>query len=650
MTAALLALIDDPEIDTAGLCAHMPAPDFPGGAQILSSAAELMQVYETGQGPISVRGEFTTETINRKKHIVVTSIPYALDRSKLIERIAQLIIGKKVPQIQDVRDGSTTDTRIVLELKRGADPEVAMAYLFKHTPLQSNFHVNLTCLVPQGEEGAEVSGPARLSLKAMLRHFLEFRLEVVTRRLQFELRKLLARIHILEGFEVVFDLLDEAIAIIRASDGKKDAATRLMARFPLDEIQTEAILELKLYRLAKLEIDLIRKELAEKRAEAARIQALLADVAGRWDLVRSELLEIADAHGDERRSKLVGPQAAVEVNAEAYIIKERTWVIVSRQGRVKRQGGFSDLAAIRVPEGDEVAWAIRTDTRKTVTFFTNRGRAYVQRVADIYSTTGFGEPLQTTFSFADKEQVVGVIAHDPDVLPAPAQAEGADAGAQELAAAATADAPAADAPAVEASAEPEEEAEATDADGASDPHQVHAVAASRQGKIVRFPIAGHADISTKNGRKFMSLGGEEDAVLAVFLVTGEENIALATERGRVLIFAVSEVPARSGAARGVNAIKLDPKDRVLGFALATRKRQGLRTWTGRGREFIVRETLFKPTSRGGKGTVVVKQGRLERCEWPAIVLAPGLEPEEELEDRELEEDDEPAGPEGSGDG
>ena len=601
VTAALLALIDEPDLEVADLCRHLPAPDFPGGGEILTSAEDLRQVYETGQGPVTVRGEFTTEVIHRKRHIVVTSIPYALDKSKLIERIAQLIVAKKVPQLQDIRDESTDDIRIVMELKRGADPKVAIAYLFKHTPLQANFHVNLTCLVPQRVDGAdgevEVAGPARLSLKELLRHFLDFRLRVVTRRLQFELRRLEARIHILAGFEVLFDALDEAIALIRASDGKKDAARRLMARFPLDEIQTEAILELKLYRLAKLEIDLIREELAAKKAEAARIRALLADEPGRWDLVRDELLEIADAHGDPRRTKLIGPQAAVEVDEKAYIIRERTWVIASRQGRVKRQGGFSDLASIRVPEGDEVGWAVRTDTTKTVTFFTNRGRAYVQRVADIYSTTGFGEPLQTSFSFQDREQIVGVIAHDADVLP-----------------------------------------ERTEETGP----EVHAVAASREGKIVRFPVEGHADISTKNGRKFMSLGGADDAVLAVFLVSGDENVTLATEQGRVLIFAVSEIPARSGAARGVNAIKLSGPDRLLGFSLATRKRQGLHTWTSRGREVIVRETSYKPASRGGKGVEVIKQGHLERCEWPAIVLAPGLEPDEEdgFEGDEGFEDDE----------
>jgi DNA gyrase subunit A len=610
VTNALLALIDDPEADLERLCELLPAPDFPGGGEILSSAEELRRVYETGQGPVIMRGQFTTETINRKKHIVVTSIPYALDKTKLIERIAQLIMGRKVPQIQDIRDESTDDVRIVMELKRGSDAAVAMAYLYKHTPLQSNFNVNLTCLVPStegdGEDEGERLTPARLGLKTMLRHFLDFRFEVVTRRLNFDLRRLRARIHILEGFEVVFDALDEAIALIRASDGKKDAAKRLMDRFPLDEVQTEAILELKLYRLARLEIELIRSELADKRAAAARIEALLADEDGLWGVVRSEVLEIADAHGDERRTKVVGPQAAVEVDAEAYIVKERTWVIVSRQGRVKRQRGFSDLAAIRVPEGDEVGWAIRTDTTRTVTFFSSRGRAYVQRVADIYSTTGFGEPLQTSFSFADKEQIIGVVVHDPDVLPVPL-----------LAAPLVAD---------------DQTVLAEDTEPPSDVDPVarhHAIAVSRQGKIVRFPVSAHADVSTKNGRKFMSLGGDEDAVLGVSLTSGEENVTLATERGRVLLFAVSEVPARAGAARGVNAIKLAPKDRVLGFQLAVRKREGVRVWTHRGREVIVRETSYRPAARGGKGTIVMKQGGFERCEWPPVVLAPGMEPEDD---------------------
>ena len=200
-----------------------------------------------------------------------------------------------------MKDVSTEDVRIALEMKKDADEKMVMAYLFKHTPLQINFAVNLTCLIPT--ENAEVGRPERLDLKQILWHFLHFRLEVVTQRLEHELAALKKRIHILEGFEKVFDALDEIIRIIRKSDGKADAAEKIMKRFELDAEQTDAILELKIYRLARLEILIIRNELEEKRKRARQITALLKDEDSRWKLVRDELEEIQQKYGDKRRTR-----------------------------------------------------------------------------------------------------------------------------------------------------------------------------------------------------------------------------------------------------------------------------------------------------------------------------------------------------------
>ena len=200
--------------------------------------------------------------------MLITSIPYGIEKDALVARIGELIGKGQVPQLTNVKDLSTDDVRISLELRPGANVDAAMAYLFKNTPLQTNFNVNMTCLLPS--VGAEVAVPARLDLKAMLLHFLDFRLEIVTRRLKHELENLLRRIHILEGFAIVFDHLDEAIRIIRASDGKPDAAPKLMDRFGLSDLQADAILETKLYRLGKLEIKDILDELAAKRGPGRR--------------------------------------------------------------------------------------------------------------------------------------------------------------------------------------------------------------------------------------------------------------------------------------------------------------------------------------------------------------------------------------------
>ena len=591
---ALVSMIDDPLVDAESVCRHVRGPDFPTGGEILSSAEEIRNVYMTGQGPIKLRGTYTTEINNRKKCVIISSIPYGVNKSTLIEKIAQHIINRSVPQIVDVRDESTDDIRIVLELKRGAEPQIAMAYLYKNTPLQQNFHVNLTCLIPT--DVPEVSAPARLGLLEVLRHFLDFRMDVVTRRLRHQLGKLETAIHRLEGFEIVFDALDELIALIRASEGKADAARKIMARFGLDEEQTDGILELKLYRLARLEILLIQRELAEKRAEADRIRGLLRSEEARWAMVRSELIELRDAYGDPRRTRLTGPVTEQNFDPEAYIVRERTWVIISRHGRIKRQKGFSDVAAIRVPDGDEVGWVVRTDTTHTVTLYTQLGSAYTLRVDDISATTGYGEPVQSAFNFKDGERIVGISTSDPKVVRVCEEAD--------------------------ASLAPD------------DPRPPFAVALTQGGKASRFAIASHFDVSTKNGRRYMSVS-KSDAVLAVYLCSGDEHIALATEKGRAMLFRADEIPPKSSAIMGVNAIKLTTGDRILGFALTVRKRQGLTVWTNRGRELVVRETSYRPVRRGGKGSVVLQMGSLTKCESPLVVLQP---PKEEEERSDMEGD------------
>src|SRR6058998_3059174 len=299
---ALVKLLDNEDIGNAQLSRYIKGPDFPTGGQILNSAEELKQIYRTGSGTIRLRGTWDIGPETRStKTIYVESIPYTVNKAQLVERIAEVVIGRKLPQLLDVKDLSTEDVRIAIEMKKDADEKMIMAYLFKHTPLQINFPVNLTCLVPT--ESPDVGRPERLDLKQILWHFLHFRLDVVTRRLEHELAALKKRVHLLEGFETVFDALDEIIKIVRKSDGKADAAEKIMARFELDADQTDAILELKIYRLARLEILVIRNELEEKRKRVRQITALLHDEDGRWKLVRTELEQVRKLYGDKRVDK-----------------------------------------------------------------------------------------------------------------------------------------------------------------------------------------------------------------------------------------------------------------------------------------------------------------------------------------------------------
>ena len=371
---ACLAIIDsDEELSAKQLLKYVKGPDFPTGGELLASKQELAAIYETGSGSLKLRGEWEHvpgEKRGDNDFIVLTSMPYAIERHVVVERIAEAVMKRKLPMVLDVRDESTAEVRVVLELKRGTDPSLVMAYLYKNTPLSTNVSFNLTCLVPT-EDGA--LAPERLGLFEMLRAFLEFRFETITKRLEYELSKLLARIHILEGFEIIFDALDQAIKIIRQSDGRADAATKLKGRFGLSDLQADAVLDLRLYRLAKLEILAIQRELAEKRAQAKKIQGLLQSEKKRWALVRDELVEVKAKYADKRRTKVEKSPDELEYDEEAFIVEEDATVILMASGWVKRVGRIPDVNKTRMREGDRVLSAAVGSTRAAVAFFSNQG-------------------------------------------------------------------------------------------------------------------------------------------------------------------------------------------------------------------------------------------------------------------------------------
>ena len=333
-----------------------------------------------------------------------------------------------MPLIESVTDLSTEDICVELELKKDADPDKVLAYLYKNTPLQTNFNVNMTCLEPtEGDVGA----PARLGLKEILWHFLHFRLEVVTRRLENELAALDRRIHILEGFVIVFDALDEIIRIIRRSEGKEDAAQKIMKRFPADEggldaEQTDAILELKLYRLARLEINLIQDELKGKKKRAREIRRLLKEdvqdtnSSGRWNIVRDELNQLlkdfAKRPEGKRRTTVLGEVDDAEYSEEDFIVDEDCYVMLTADGWVKRQREIKDPAKSRIREGDRILAVVVGSTRATIGFFSSFGACYTARFADIPASTGYGDPIQKLFKMKDGEKIVAALSFDPRVI------------------------------------------------------------------------------------------------------------------------------------------------------------------------------------------------------------------------------------------
>jgi DNA gyrase subunit A len=574
---ALVALIDTPTLAIEDVVPKLIAgPDFPTGGEVLNDAESLREIYTSGRGSIEMRGTWQLEEEGRRRQVVIDSIPFALNKATLISDIADHVRQGKVPQIVDVRDESTEEIRIVLELRKGADPEAAMAYLYRRTSLLSRFHVNLTALVPTDDP--QLARPERLDIVQMLRHFLDFRFEVVTRRLRYDLEELLRRIHILEGFEKVFDALDEAIRLIRESTGKDDARTRLMDRFELDHEQAEAILETKLYRLAKLEIEAIRQELAEKRAEAARIRAILADDGKLWAIVRGELRELREAYGDRRRTRMTGPVETTDFSEDVYIVAEDAFVMVSREGWIKRQKSYTEPAAIRVREGDSIGWIVPCSSKETVVLLTDRGKAYTVRAAELPMTTGYGEMVRTRFDMEDGEQLVAVMTSDTRVWPKLS-------------------------PGFLATVTPDM------------PKPPYVVALTRAGRVLRFALDAVTEPSTRTGRSVVRLTEKfapGDGVAFARISNGEEVLAVVSRESRVIVFAVGEVPVLSGTGKGVTALKLSLEDFVLSAALLQGRDDGLEVTTNRGRNERITPSRYKPSGRGGKGREIVRNGYIDR--------------------------------------
>ena len=563
---AAIAAIDDPAADPLKF---IKGPDFPTGGQLLSTKKELREIYESGQGTLKLRAEYELEERGRgAQAVVVTSIPYGVAKASLVEKIAEVIVGRRLPALVDVRDESTDDVRIVLELKRDADPGLVMSYLYKHTPLQTTVPVNLTTLVPTANP--EVCEPARLSLAAILRHFLDFRFATVRRRFEYELEELRRRIHLLEGFEKIFDELDEAIRIIRRSEGKADAAAKLMKRFGLDEDQADAVLETKLYKLARLEIEAIRKELAQKRAEAERIEAILKSPAKLWGVVQRELVELRGVlAGERRRTRVSASVDEPEYDAEAFIPDEDAFAVVTVDGWVKRLGQLKDPKGTRLREGDDVLAVLQGGTRELVVLFSNRGSAYVLKMNDVPPSTGYGEPVQKLFKFADGERVIGALSLDPRVTPA----EGAV-----------------------------------------------LLAATRQGMVLRFSVDPLREATTRSGRRFAK-PAEGDEVVLVAACEGGDVVALASEKGRAILFDSDEVPVLAGPGKGVYGIRLATEDRVVGAAVFGRdeKRAVLTLENGKGTTYTVTRR-YDVVGRGGKGFEMIKRDRFVKSVPPEVVL------------------------------
>ncbi len=595
---AAIALIDNREASVSDLMKALKGPDFPTGGEILNNRTEIRELYETGQGSIRLRGEYEVKALGQgKSEILITSIPFAVDKSTIVERIGELIASRKIPQLVDVRDESTTDVRIVLETQKDADPHLAMAYLFKNTPLQNNFSVNLTCLVPVS--GSPVARPDCLNLKSILVHFIEFRFTTVTRRFTYDLQVLERRIHILNGFRVIFDALDQVLKIIRQSEGKADAAEKLQRRFGLDQAQTDAILEIPIYKLSRTEIKKMVDELTEKLRQAKDLKTLLASNRRLWGVVKTELQEVVTTFGDKRRTKIGRRQTEeIDIDPDAFRVKEDAVITISADGWIRRVGVIKDLAKARVREGDRIMTILGGSTVDSAVFFTNYGSAYTIRIGDIPpARSGFGDPAQKLFKFKDGERVIGAMSFDPrSRLSSTQTGSSSTNGGQTV-------------------------LFNPDLRSGSEP-SMDALGVTTSGMGFRFDLSHFQEPSTRLGRKFCKLKeGEEVAGVGIMTTTLKQTVvAVASARGRALLCPAEDIPQLAGPGRGVTVLKLDAGDTIVAFALFASKHDTLTLLKEDGGTLSLSMGKYQIVGRGGKGHALMKRGRVTGMVPPELTI------------------------------
>ncbi len=412
--AATIAYIDDPEITVEGLMRHMPGPDFPTGGVILGTSG-IHSAYETGRGKVRLQARAHIEPLSQgKEAIIVTELPYQVKKGGeggLIQKIADLVHDKKIPEISDLRDESDRrGMRLVIELKRDALPKVVLNKLYKHTPMQTTFGVNMVALVD--------NVPKTLSLREVIGRYVDHQREVIVRRTKYELRIAEDRAHILEGLLIALANLDEVIATIRSSPDRETARVNLVNKFELSERQAEAILQMTLGRLTALEVDKIRQEHADIVERIAELRAILGDEARVMQIVREELQEISDAYGDERRTQISFAEG--EIDIEDLIADQQMVITITNSGYVKslplatyrqqRRGGVG-VTGMDMKDGDYIEHLFVTSTHDFLLFFTNRGKVYRLKVYELPEAqrTAKGRALVNLLPLREGERVQSVL-------------------------------------------------------------------------------------------------------------------------------------------------------------------------------------------------------------------------------------------------
>lgn len=545
-----IMLMDNPESTVLDLMSKIKGPDFPTGATIMGKAG-IRAAYETGKGKVVVRANAEIEEENGRHAIIVTEIPYAVNKAKLIENIADLVKDKKITGISDLRDESDREgMRIVIELKRDANPNVVLNLLYKHTKLQDTFGIIMLALVN--------NEPKVLNLKQILENYINFQKEVITRRSVFELNKAEARAHILEGLKIALDNIDEVISIIRNSKTSEIAKDTLMERFNLSEKQSQAILEMRLRRLTGLERDKIEEEYNELMKQIEYLQSILANEEKLLGVIKDELLEIKAKYSDERRSKI--EKIINEIDIEDLIQEEEVVITLTHSGYIKRisadtyssqRRGGKGIQAMSTKEDDFVEHLMITSTHSDVLFFTNRGRVYKLRA---YEIPDAGRQAKGT-------NIINIIAIEPD------------------------------------------EIIQTVLTVTDDRKEGFLFMGTKQGIVKKTPLSEFKNLR-KNGLIAISLK-DGDELLKVKNTYGDANIMVVTQNGYAVKFNEKDVRSMGRTASGVRAINLKGDDIAVCMDIAVDGEELLViSENGFGKRTPISE--YKLQNRGGVGLITYK--------------------------------------------
>jgi DNA gyrase subunit A len=643
--AATIAYVDDPDISTEALMRHMPGPDFPTGGVILGTKG-IVDAYETGRGKVRLQARAHIEPLSQgKEAIIVTELPYQVKKGGdggLIQKIADLVHEKKIPEISDLRDESDRrGMRFVIELKRDALPRVVLNKLYKHTPMQTTFGVNMVALVD--------NVPKTLSLREVIGRYVDHQREVIVRRTKHELRNAEDRAHILEGLLIALANLDEVIATIRRSPDRETARVNLVNGFELSERQAEAILQMTLGRLTALEVDKIKQEHADIVERIAELRAILGDESRVMAIVKEELQEISDAYGDERRTQISFAEG--EIDIEDLIADQQMVITITQTGYIKslplatyrqqRRGGVG-VTGMDMKDGDWIEHLFVTSTHDFLLFFTNRGKVYRLKVYELPEAqrTAKGRALVNLLPLREGERVQSVLS-TRDFSEAPYLLFATRNGTVKKTELQRYNTPIRADGIIAISIRDDDELVAVRRVDRDD----EVIIVSRAGLTVRFSEEdARAMGRDTSGVRGMDVGAGE--VIAMDVARDDQDLLVVTENGYGKRTRIDQYRKTSRGAKGVRTIKLTEAKGGLAGALVVREHQELVFISQSG---MVQRTGVRGISQQGRAAtgVRVMNVRDDDC-VRAVALVVESEPDAGVEELPLGEDGVELGPEGNG--